>query len=76
MQVQCLKSLLSAGCDVNVADCSGDTAHRIAEIYSQATCLQAIEEHKKKQAESDSHQPDCEPDEQLPSRNYSESLLT
>ena len=71
MQVQCLKSLLSAGCDVNVTDRSGDTAHRIAEIYDQTACLQAIVEYKKKQTES--HKPDSE-EEQLPSLKHSESM--
>lgn len=49
MQVQCLKSLLSAGCDVNVTDHSGDSAKRIAEIYSQMECLLAIEDHAGKE---------------------------
>ena len=40
-----MKTLLSAGCDVNVTDSSGDTAKRIAEIYGQTECLLAIEEH-------------------------------
>ena len=43
-----MKSLLSAGCDVNATDCSGDTAKRIAEIYGQTECLLAIEEHNAK----------------------------
>ena len=45
LQVQCLKSLLSAGCDVNVTDNSGDSAKRIAEIYGQTECVLAIEEY-------------------------------
>ena len=48
LQVQCLKTLLSAGYDVNITDSSGDTATRIAEIYGQTECLLAIAEHKTK----------------------------
>lgn len=49
LQVQCLKSLLSAGCDVNVTDHSGDSAKRIAELYSQTECLLAIGDHAGKE---------------------------
>lgn len=58
LQVQCLRNLLSAGCDVNVVDRSGDTAKRIAEIYNHTECLQAIEEYIKKQTKVD--EPDIE----------------
>lgn len=37
--------MLSAGCDVNVTDNSGDSAKRIAEIYGQTECVLAIEEY-------------------------------
>ena len=48
LQVQCLKTLLSSGYDVNITDSSGDTAKRIAEIYGQTECLLAIAEHNAK----------------------------
>lgn len=43
-QVQCLQTLLSSGCKL-VADNSGDTPLRIAEIYGHSDCIQLIKEH-------------------------------
>ena len=44
---------------MNVTDHSGDTAKRIAEIYSHTECLLAIEDYAaKKQAKVDADEPE------------------
>ena len=39
-----MSTLLSHGLDIEIKDNSGDTAVRVAEIYSQKVCLKVIED--------------------------------
>ena len=54
---------------MNVTDCSGDTAKRIAEIYGQVECVKAIEEYKKKESQAND-EGESERDEQSPSLKH------
>ena len=44
-QVQCLQSLISGGCDLNLTDISGDTPLHVALVYGHTAC-QDIIDHK------------------------------
>ena len=41
-QVQCLQTLISAGCDLTITDTSGDTPLHVAKVYAHKDCQDLI----------------------------------